>query len=263
MQRRDRRKLSPLCERIESRELLSGIIATMATTPTHAAHSFRSTSGSTVQSSSLGSGFVPSNSSIAVPSNQGVQGVNLAVNPTGTLSKHELRREQFAASFVGTYVVGPGRTSTEAQQIYIQAAGGSNQFLHGDIQVRLITPSDRSTQIGGVSAMFDRNINSNSTLGLDLAAPQTNVDSGGRPNSLSVSLDTNISSGAYDEGYAQGVMTIHYIPSPRHTPGTLGQGKAIVKIRAQVYSIGVDFILANSSINPGGPSQGGPSHHSV
>ena len=180
--------------------------------------------------------------------------------PTGTLTPHELKRELFSANFVGPYSIGPGRTSTEAKQIYIRGAGQANTFLHGDIQIRIITPKDPSTQIGGVSAIFDRNLNSNTVLGFDLTAPQQDVDRAGRPNLLSPTIDVNESSGVYDEAFSQGTVSIRYIPSSKHTPGVIDQGTAIVKIRAQIYTTGVDFILANSDLNPGGPSQGGPRH---
>ena len=124
-------------------------------------------------------------------------------------------------------------------------------MLHSDIQVRLAVPTDRTLETTGASTIFDRNINSNTVLGLDLATPITNVDSAGRPNVISsVTLDVNSSSGAYDEGFAQGVMDIHYYPSGRKTPGGLEQGTAVVKIYGQVYSANVAYILRNTDINP-------------
>ena len=66
-----------------------------------------------------------------------------------------------------------------------------------------------------------------------------------------MSLDTNISSGTYVEGFAVGTIKIHYIPSGKRTPGVLSQGKAIVTIHAQIYSANTSFILRNAHINPG------------
>ena len=48
------------------------------------------------------------------------------------------------ATYVGTYTVGAGRTSTEAAQTFIAAAGTANTMLHSDIQMLLITPKDPS-----------------------------------------------------------------------------------------------------------------------
>ena len=76
---------------------------------------------------------------------------------------------------MGTYTVGAGATSDQRIQTFITGAGSANTMLHSDIQMLLVTPKDPSSPIGGVSAIFDRNINSNTVLGLDLAAPQSSA----------------------------------------------------------------------------------------
>jgi hypothetical protein len=200
-----------------------------------------------------GGGFVPSQNSIAVADNQGPPpiGTNLAITPTGTLNRREIRREQFVAQFRGTYTIGAGRTSTEALQTFITAAGSANTMRHCDIQLLIVTPKDPSSQIGGTSAIFDRNLNSNTVLGLDGLAPQQNVDRAGRPNRFTqVSLDVNASAGLYDGGFAQGVMSIQYIPSHKHTRGVISQGSVVVTIHAQIYTANTAFILRNANINP-------------
>jgi hypothetical protein len=178
---------------------------------------------------------------------------NMALAPMGTLSRRQQKKERFVAQFEGTYTVGAGRTSDERIQTFIAAAGTANSMLHSDIQLLLVTPKDPSVPIGGVSAIFDRNLNSNTVLGLDESAPQTPqyINRLGLPSLLpTVSLDSNLSSGTYDEGYAVGTMTIHYIPSGKHTPGVISQGQAIVTIHAQIYSANVGFILRNANIDP-------------
>ncbi len=242
MGRRIRRGLRPDLELFERRELLSAITDVLAASSlADQAHGGGST------------GFVPSGTSVATANNQGPPevGANLALTPTGTLTRRQLKREHFTAWFKGTYTIGPGRTSTEASQISITAAGNTNTILHADIQVLIITPKDPSTPIGGVSTIFDRNINSNTTLGIDMLAPQQNVDGGGRPDDFpSLTPDVNISSGTYADPFGQGVMTIHYLPSRKHTPGVIQQGTVIVKIHAQIYSADTSNILRNVSINP-------------
>ncbi|MDR3633387.1 MAG: hypothetical protein P4L84_06085 [Isosphaeraceae bacterium] len=233
MARRILKAARPAVDRCEIRLLPSGILAVMA-------------------SASSAHGHYPiSTTSIALPTNQGPQGTNLALTPTGTPTAKELRHERFKATFVGTYTTGPGDFSSEAMRTRIKGAGGSNTILHGDLQLLVVTPKDPSTPLGGTLVIFDRNINSNSALGLDLTAPQANVDAGGRPNVLSVSLDANTSSGLYVEGYATGTVNITYMPSGKPGPQGFSQGKAIVRINAQVYTSAVDFILANANIDPG------------
>jgi hypothetical protein len=260
MGRRIPRDLRPFLEQFERRDLLSAITDIMAANSL--ASSEGSQNGSASQQSlnmalSQANAGAGSAQSIAVPSNQGPvlnpDGTinNAALAPTGTLTARERRRERFAAQYVGTYTVGPGRTSDEANQVFITAAGTANTMLHSDIQMLLVTPKDASSPIGGVSAIFDRNLNSNTVLGFDLSAPQQNVDRGGRPNSIpTVSVDANISSGTYDEAYSVGTISIRYFPNAKHTPGVFSQGKAIVTIHAQIYTTNVAFILRNANIDP-------------
>lgn len=258
MGRRLHHRRQPVVEPCERRELLSAVTDIMAanslavTGSAHDASTNLALTAALSQATSAG-GFVPSTNSIAIASNQGPPpvGANLALTPTGTLTPREIRRERFKAQFIGTYTIGAGRTSTEALQTFIAAAGTANTMLHCDIQLLIITPKNPSTEIGGVCAIFDRNLNSNTVLGFDLLAPQQNVDLAGRPDYFNqVSLDVNISSGLYDGGYAQGVMNIRYIPSTKHTRGVISQGSVIVTIHAQVYTSNTDFILRNANIDP-------------
>jgi hypothetical protein len=233
---RIRRSLRPDLELFERRELLSAITDVMAAS----------------QAAGHG-GFVPSTTSIATANNQGPPpiGTNLALTPTGTLTRRQLQLEKFTASFKGTYTIGPGSTSTEASRIFIAATGATNTMLHADIQVLIVTPTDPTASITGSSTVFDRNINTNTVLGLDLLTPPQDVDGGGRPNKItSVTPDVNMSSGTYVDPYGQGVMTIHYFPSGKHTPNGIQQGTATVTIHAQIYSARTSFILRNANIDP-------------
>jgi hypothetical protein len=265
MGRRIRRGLRPELELCERRDLLSAITDVLAgnglATRAHAA--LAGGGGGGAGSGSAGAGGAPSSnfaSAIALGGSTLNQGPvlnpdgsinNMALAPTGNPKPGELRRQQFTGRFVGFYTVVPGRTTTQATQTLIQAGGASNTMLHSDIQVRLVKPKDAGLPIGGVATIFDRNINSNTSLGFDLSAPQSNVDRGGRPNHFAtVTLDTNISSGVYVEGYAQGTMNIRYIPGGKRTPGVISQGSVIVTVHARVYSSNASYILRNVALNP-------------
>lgn len=231
--------------------LLAGVSSpstTQAATPT-------AQTASITSSSSRGR-LVPTSQSIALPQNQGFlppasPGYNLVLQPTGTATPSEVKRQLFKAVYRGPYVIGPGSFSSQSAQIFIRGAGTATSMLHSDIQMRLAVASDPSLQTTGATVIFDRNLNSNTVLGMDLSTPRTNVDSAGRPNQITgVTIDVNASSGVYDEAYAQGVIDIQYHPSGKQVPGGYGQGTAVVKIYAQIYAPNVDFILRNSSINP-------------
>jgi hypothetical protein len=248
---RGRRLSVEVCER---RELLSVYTDIMSASNLHAARGRASlVLGSASSQPAAGGGFVPSQTSIAIAANQGPPpiGTNLAITPTGTLTPREIRREHFVAQFNGTYKIGAGRTSTEALQTFITAAGSANTMRHCDIQLLIIAPKNPTAQFSGTSVIYDRNLNSNTALSFDVLAPPQNVDRGGRPNHFTqVALDVNASAGLYDGGFAQGVMNIRYFPSTRHTRGVISQGSVLVTIQAQVYSSNTAFILRNANIDP-------------
>ena len=248
MGRRILRDLRPSLEEIERRTLLSAITDVMAGNSIAVGHQAESAARTAISSQSIAN---PNNQGPLLNPDGSIN--NQALAPTGTLTKREQRREHFTAQFRGTYTVGGGRTSDERIQTFITAAGSANTMLHGDIQLLLVTPNDPSLPIGGVSAIFDRNLNTNTVLGLDESAPQSSpyINRMGLPTFLpTVSLDVNLSSGTYDEGYAIGTMKIHYFPSAKHTRGVISQGRVTVTIHAQIYTPNVGFILRNANIDP-------------
>jgi hypothetical protein len=249
MGRRIARLHRPVVEPCERRELLSGITDVMAANGIAA--SMRALAKAAANGSSIPSVAIPRNQGPLLNPDGSVN--NAALAPTGNVTQHQFRKEQFRAHFVGTYTEGAGSTTDEARQVLITGAGSTNQMLHSDIQMLLVTPNDPSSPIGGVATIFDRNINTNSTAGFDLAAPQTSqtIARNGLPVFLNkVSVDVNISAGLYAEGYSVGSIRIHYIPSSKHTRGVLSQGKAVVTIYAQIYSANASLILRNANINP-------------
>jgi hypothetical protein len=256
MRRRRRHTLRPWLERIEPLVLLSNITDLMAlnadATDNRAQRAFDAGGSAQVSTASSSfSPFVPSTTSVAVPANQGAAPNNLALMPTGTLTPREQKRERFTATFKGNYTVGAGQFSSQSLLIHIKGIGAATTMAHPDIQIRIVKPADPTLPNSGVLAVFDRNLNSNTSLGLDFSGPSQLVDRAGHPNDFNqVSLDANISAGLYDEGFAQGVIHIRYDPSGKRTPGVISQGTAIVKIQAQIYTPQVAFILANSNINP-------------
>jgi hypothetical protein len=217
-----------------------------------------STSGQVTTSATASGrgGFTPTSESIALPQNQGFlspasPGYNLVLQPTGTATPAEVKRQLFTAVYRGPYIIGPGSFSSQAMQVFIRGAGTATTMLHTDIQMRLAVATDPTLETTGASVIFDRNLNSNTVLGFDLATPRTNVDSQGRPNRITgVTLDVNASAGVYDEAYSQGVIDIHYYPNSKKIPGAAQQGTAVVKVYVQIYAPNVDFILRNSDINP-------------
>jgi len=259
MSRRSSRSRKPIVEAVEDRRLLSVVTAVMAANQQNMIDAIKSRSvlgdrSATAASAAPAngrSGFATSQSSIALPENQGQQGINLLLQPRGRMTPQQYKKSLYTASFVGTYTIGPGRFDTEARQLAIQGVGLTTDMLHADVQIGIIVAKDPSIQNSGASTIFDRNLNSNSALGFNLASPSSDVDSKGRPNRFeSVSLDTNISSGRFVEGFSQGVLQIRYVPSGKRSRGVLEQGTAYVKFTGQVYAPKVAILLRNAHINP-------------
>jgi hypothetical protein len=247
MSERSIRNRRPCVEQCDRRVMPSTVTDIMAASSLAAARHAQS-----AISSQASGGFVLSPTSIAIPSNQGPPppGTNLAITPTGTLTPRQQAIERFSAQFAGPYTIGAGRTNTEALETFITGRGAANTIAHGDIQMLIITPKDPAMNLGGICTIFDRNLNSNTALALDLSAPQQNVDRAGRPNHFnSMTLDVNASSGLYDQAFSQGVVSIRYIPSGKHTRGVISQGTAVITIHAQIYATRTAFLLRNANLD--------------
>lgn len=258
MSRRKSRSWKPAVEAVEPRQLLSLVTNVLMSKHQDAAIATRARAAAAhpaffgnAPGFGNATGFVPSRSSIALPENQGPQGTNLLLQPEGEMTAHQFRQSLYQASFIGPYTLGPGRFDSEAMQVSIRGAGRTTHMLHADIQIGAIVARDPSVQNSGASVIFDRNINSDSSLGFNFGSPSSDVDGQGRPNRFTtVTLDDNTSAGAYVEGYAQGVMEIRYVPSGRRTPRGFEKGIAYVKIQAQIYAPRIASIERNSDINP-------------
>ncbi|MBV8310790.1 MAG: hypothetical protein JO344_10420, partial [Planctomycetaceae bacterium] len=72
--------------------------------------------------------FIPTSQSIAVPQNQGFlppasPGYNLVLQPTGTATSAEVKRELFKAAYIGPYIITPGSFNSQSMQVFIRGAG--------------------------------------------------------------------------------------------------------------------------------------------
>jgi hypothetical protein len=237
MDRRNRRAKRPAVERVEARDLPSGIVATPRTMPVIAR------AGDVVHSSQAGQ---------PGPGQGGTGGdfPNQALVPTGVPTRRERAREAFRATYAGPFTVGRGRFSTEARQVYARGSGTSNAFLHGDHQMRIVLPTDPAAPVTGVIVQYDRSNASAGVLGLRLSGTPGDVDRAGRPTTLAFTVDTDISAGIFTGATGQGTVRIRYIPSGRSGPGIFSQGTALVLVRGSIFTAGVNDPLRNSDIDP-------------
>ena len=223
----------PIVERFEAIQLLSGVIASLHPATSHG-------TGKSTLAAALST--PPSPGADAV-NNQFVNPPTAFTPPLGQPTAKEQKREMFRGTFIGTYIIGGPRFTNQTATISIQAAGTSTAFLHGDIQVGIVTYPN-SQPAYGQSTSYDRNINSNAALGLDLTGTGA-VDREGRPTAFSFAIDDNASAGTFDEATAgsNALMTIKYISNGKAGKGVLDQGKAIVTVTGDIYTLGTVNII--------------------
>jgi hypothetical protein len=238
---RDRRALRPRLERVEGRELLSGLIASMAASSPRAAAAFTRLTQRLAATSN-----VTTATGVNYSGNTGnlLNGNGLSNNTASPLlgngqpSPHELARETFRAYFSGRYYVGPGRFTDQGITYYFRGIGGANWFLHGDFNMAVVTPADPSAPFQGEAVMQDKNTSTSAIQGFILTADRTSVDSLGRPTRLTFTADPNIFSGVFFAAGAEGTVDITY-----------GRKNAVtVRFNGLVYTSGLTSPLVNQDL---------------
>jgi hypothetical protein len=253
---RNRRAARPSLEPVEARELLSGIIAVLASAQapqvsaaTLLAQRLQLSSGAALTAS-------PGNTS-ASGSVSGAQGGTINTGGTtlpagnsltdntasplfgnGTPTPHELAREAFHAGFQGRSYTGPGRFSNQGTTYYYRGVGGSSFFLHGDFNMAIVTPTDPSAMFVGEAVLNDKSTGTSGILGLVLVGDRSNVDQFGRPTKMTFTGDPNIYSGAFSVAGAEGTVTIRYGNGPKQ--------QTVVTFSGRVYTSGLTSPLVNT-----------------
>jgi len=143
----------------------------------------------------------------------------------------------FFAAFNGTYAVGKGRIAGQSLRTYLNGAGTSNLFLHGQVQVGIASPVDPAMGLAGTASLFDKNYaQTGNILILDLEGdPGTSGD--GRPRQLTWTVSDN-SSGSFTGASGQGTLTISYHRGGRRQPLSIDSGRMGVQFRGQIAVTG-------------------------
>lgn len=221
MSERTRRCLAAVVERLDSRELLSGLVAALASSGPPAPSPGALVDRAEVASSSSSNGF-------STPS---------PILGNGTPTPRELARERFVATFQGPVYVGPGRFSDQSKIIYMRGPGGSNMFLHGDYQMAIVYSTNPNAPLTGEAYMQDKNNNSGAQVGFILTGNPSAVDRLGRPTQMTFTNDPNIYSGIFYSDAATGTVSIRY---------SKGTARAIFK--GLVYTSGLTSPLRNTDL---------------
>ena len=180
---------------------------------------------------------------------------NQFTNPTGNPNPHEVRRQHVRFTFDGKFLQGRGRFDDTASQVVIKAIGNSTYFLHGDIQLGTFVPTDRTRPTSGDASSFDRNVNSNSSYVFDLLGSTGDLDRAGRPTKFTFTVNPSASGGNFSNATGTGTVTIRYSPKGQHRDGVSSEGRALVLIVGDVYTLRTNNQLAsplsqNNTLNP-------------
>jgi hypothetical protein len=239
-QPRDFRRSRPSLnfERLEAREVLSTYAAVLARGQIAAARqALATTEALAAQSHTAGP-------AVATP----------AAVLSSTPTPRQARREVFVAKFKGIYFVGPPQFTDEAQRIFFNVSGGSNQIFRANALVVINTPVSGTSPITRANAnMFGRDIaTTGSDLILDLSAPPL-----GNPKALPTHLTWTLNSASAGT-YAlasmpadpsnpgsplPGTLDISYHPRHRGGPGgAFSSGTAFLVFRGSIITTGVGNI---------------------
>lgn len=224
----------PALERVESRELMSGIINTMLASQSSM---HRQALGVQVQTRALETGNTGTPPLTPVPGN----GPPPVSPGTGEPTPHERARQRFRAVFSGPMYVGGPRFTDQKKTIFLRGLGGSTMFLHGNYQMGIVFPRDPANPITGVAFLMDQNVNSEGELGFDLTFDPNSLDRHGRPTLGTFVQDPNIYSGAFFSPVSSGTVKIRYA---KNTATALFQG--------QVYTSGLTNPLRNMDLQERG-----------
>jgi len=248
---RDRRPLRPTIERMEERQLLSGLMASMAAQKLHPtavppsfvggihAESGGGAGGAGGEGTGGGGGtgnrspytYPPTGNGFADNSSSPLLG-------KGTPTPGELAREAYRASFGGRYYSGPGRFSDQGTTYFYRGLGTSTTFLHGDFTMAVVTPTDPTVPFQGSAILSDKNTNSSGVQGLILSGLRSDVDAQGRPTRLRFVADPNIYAGAFYVEAAEGTVDIKYGAND----------KIKVTFHGRVYTNGLTNPLTNQDL---------------
>jgi hypothetical protein len=224
MDRRARVRLRPAFDCIESRELLSAIVAVLRGHPDG--------------TPSLQAMIAAQQTS---PNPNSPHSTPPVVPGSGLPTLKERARIAFHAAFSGPSHSVVGRYTDQSRDLFFRGLGTSSQFIHGDFQMQIVLPANPAVPITGAVYMQDRNINSSGAIAFDLVADPMSLDRRGRPTRLTFTGDPNIYSGVDYANTSNGTVTIRYF-----------KDTAAVFFKGTVYTNGITNPLRNMDLQARG-----------
>lgn len=166
-----------------------------------------------------------------------------AAAETAVTPKFPLRYSKFTGLFQGSYTVGAARQPGFATQLYMTGGGNTSAFYHGNVQVAIYVPEDRSQPAIGQANLIPKGSgDSGDLLLVDLTAVPGQEDKGGRPNLFTWTVNDD-SGGAFTSGEGSGTVQLFYFPSRRLPRGAVAAGRLGLAFRGEVGVSGVAGII--------------------
>jgi hypothetical protein len=210
--------------------------------------------------SGLGRLLPASRPPIAVSQDTGGGGADTAgnqfLNPTGTPTAHEAVRQRVRFAFEGRFLQSRGRFSDEASQVLVKGIGSSNFFLHGDVQLGAVVPTDPARGTSGLAVAFDRNTSTDTAFAFTLTGSTADLDRAGRPTRFTWTVNPDASGGLFAGATGSGTVTVRYLPGGRARGGVASEGRAFVLLTGNVYTTGITSVVggplaSNNNLRPG------------
>lgn len=174
-----------------------------------------------------------STAAVAAP---GIARAAATMSPT---PQFPLRYTKFTGLFQGSYTVGPARQAGFSTQLYMTGGGNTSAFYHGNVQVAIYVPDDRSEPAIGQANLIPRGSgDSGDLLVVNMTAVAGHVDKGGRPDLFNWTINDN-SGGQFTSSEGSGTVQLTYFPSRKLPSGAVAAGRLGLSFRG---TIGVDGI---------------------
>lgn len=187
----------PSVEGLESRSLMSLVVPLPMARPVHVA-----SSGGSIGGSANGPGLA--------------QGAG----PSGTISDNmnppanarEAAKQRFHAVFATNVYTLPPRFTDEAKQYRLNGPGTTSYFLHGTLNLQLLTPKDPASEtVVGAASVQDKSIGTSGILLLNITGEDQILDARGRPTHLNFNVNGGGGSGGiFASAQGTGTLDIHY-----------------------------------------------------
>lgn len=153
-----------------------------------------------------------------------------------------LRFFPYRATYSGQFFTGPGRQVGQSGQLYFSGSGGSNSYLHGDIQMIVVQFADPTQPTVARVDLIAKNVtNSGNQLHMDLQAVPGAVDKAGRPTQFSWKVDDGNSGGTFNSAQGSGTVQIHYMT--KRANGKFPSGGFNMLFKGQIGINGIDNVL--------------------